>query len=255
MDTEPRDRVAFVTGSSSGIGRAIAVAFGREGAKVAVSYKSNRSAAEQTAAMVTEAGAESLVVPYDLADDASIRAAVGEIVRRWGTINVLVNNAVQWSSRGSPEGNPPFEAVPPEQWQAMIRTSLEGAYSTIQAVLPSMRQGPWGRIANISSNLAEDGLPGAGSYAAAKAGLHGLSRALAWDLAPAGIFTNVIMPGMTLTERAHKHLPESIREQVASQTPTGRLTTPEDVAATVVFLASAANGHINGEIVCVTGGL
>lgn len=255
MDTELRDRVAFVTGGSSGIGRAIAVAFGREGAKVAVSYRSNRSAAEQTAAMVREAGGESLVVPYDLADNASIHAAVEETVERWGVINVLVNNAVQWSSRGGPAGNPAFEEVPEAQWQAMIRTSLEGAYSTIQAVLPSMRQGPWGRIVNISSNLAEDGLPGAGSYAAAKAGLHGLSRALAWELAPAEILTNVIMPGMTLTERAQKHVPESIREQVASQTPTRRLTTPEEVAATVVFLASAANGHINGEVVRVTGGL
>jgi 3-oxoacyl-[acyl-carrier protein] reductase len=255
MDTELRDRVAFVTGGSSGIGRATAVAFGREGAKVAVSYRSNRPAAEQTAAMVRKAGGESLVVPYDLADNASIHAAVEETVERWGAINVLVNNAVQWTSRGGPEGAPPFEEVPPAQWQAMIRTSLEGAYSTIQAVLPSMRQGSWGRIVNISSNLAQDGLPGAGSYAAAKAGLHGLSRTLAWELAPAGILTNVIMPGMTLTERAQKHLPESIREQVASQTPTGRLTTPEEVAATVVFLASAANGHINGEVVRVTGGL
>lgn len=255
MDTGLRDRVVFVTGGSSGIGRATAIAFGREGAKVAVSYHSNRSEAEETAAMVMEVGGESLTVQYDLGEDASIRAAVEGIVEHWGVINVLVNNAVQWSSRGGPAGNPSFEEVSPEQWRTMIRTSLEGAYLTIQAVLPSMRQAEWGRIANISSSLAEDGLPGAGSYAAAKAGLHGLSRTLARELAPEGIFTNVVMPGMTLTERAWKHLPESIREQVASQTPTGRLTTPEDVAATIVFLASAANGHINGETVRVTGGL
>lgn len=255
MDMGLRDRVAFVTGGSSGIGRATAIAFGREGAKVAISYHSNRSEAEETAAMVTEVGGESLAVQYDLGDDASIRAAVEEIVEHWGVVNVLVNNAVQWSSRGGPSGNPLFEEVSSEQWRTMIRTSLEGAYLTIQAVLPSMRQAEWGRIANISSNLAEDGLPGAGSYAAAKAGLHGLSRTLARELAPEGIFTNVVMPGMTLTERAQKHLPESIRDQVASQTPTGRLTTPEEVAATIVFLASAANGHINGETVRVTGGL
>ncbi len=249
------DRVVFVTGGSSGIGRTTAEAFGREGARVAVSYRSNRAGAEETAGLVAKAGGKGLVVPYDLADDASIGSAIEEIVGRWGTIDVLVNNAVQWSSRGGPAGNPYFEQVPPLQWRDMIRTSLEGAYLTIQAVLPSMRRGAWGRIVNVSSSLAEDGLQGAGSYAAAKAGLHGLSRTLARELAPAGILTNVVMPGMTLTQRAHRTLPQNIREQVANQTPTGRLTTPEDVAAAVVFLGSAANGHVNGQIVRVTGGL
>ena len=196
-----------------------------------------------------------MVVPYELADDASIGSAIEEIVGRWGSVYVLVNNGVQWCSWGGPAGNPYFEQVPPGQWREMIRTSLEGAYLTIQAVLPSMRRGAWGRIVNVSSSLAEDGLQGAGSYAAAKAGLHGLSRTLARELAPAGILTNVVMPGMTLTQRAHRTLSQSIREQVASQTPTGRLTEPEDVAAAVVFLGSAANGHVNGEIVRVTGGL
>lgn len=255
MEMGLEGRVVFVTGGSSGIGRTTAEAFGREGARVAVSYRSNRAGAEETAGLVAEAGGESMVVPYDLADDASIGSAIEEIVGRWGTVDVLVNNAVQWSSRGAPAGNPYFEQVPPGQWREMIRTSLEGTYLTIQAVLPSMRQGAWGRIVNVSSSLAEDGLQGAGSYAAAKAGLHGLSRTLARELAPAGILTNVVMPGMTLTERAHRTLPQNIREQVASQTPTGRLTTPEDVAAAVVFLGSAANGHINGEIIRVTGGL
>lgn len=248
-------QVVFVTGGSSGIGRTTAKAFGREGARVAVSYRSNRAGAEETARLVAGAGGESMVVPYDLADDASIGSAIEEIVGRWGSVDVLVNNAVQWSSRGAPAGNPYFEQVPPGQWREMIRTSLEGVYLTIQAVLPSMRQGSWGRIVNVSSSLAEDGLQGAGSYAAAKAGLHGLSRTLARELAPAGILTNVVMPGMTLTQRAHRILPRHIRKQVANQTPTGRLTTPEDVAATVVFLGSGANGHVNGEIIRVTGGI
>lgn len=255
MDMGLEGRVVFVTGSSSGIGRTTAEAFGREGARVAVSYRSDQAGAEETAGLVAEAGGEGLVVPYDLADDASIGSAVEEIVDRWGTIDVLMNNAVQWSSRGAPAGNPSFEQVPPGQWREMIRTSLEVAYLTIQAVLPQMRRGTWGRIVNVSSSLAEDGLQGAGSYAAAKAGLHGLTRTLARELAPAGILTNVVMPGMTLTQRAHRTLPRNIREQVANQTPSGRLTTPEDVAATMVFLGSAANGHVNGEIIRVTGGL
>jgi NAD(P)-dependent dehydrogenase (short-subunit alcohol dehydrogenase family) len=150
---------------------------------------------------------------------------------------------------------PHFEQVPPEQWRAMIRTSLEGAYLTIQAVVPAMRVQGWGRIVNISSSLAEDGLPGAGAYAAAKAGLHGLTRSLARELGPVGILTNVVMPGMTLTEQARRELPPAILDQVARETPTGCLTTPDEMAALVVFLGSATNGHINGEIIRVTGGL
>lgn len=137
----------------------------------------------------------------------------------------------------------------------MIRTTLEGAYVAIQAVVPVMRAQGWGRIVNISSNVAEDGLPGASAYAAAKAGLHGLTRTLARELAPAGILTNAVMPGLTLTERARRVLPTAVLDELARATPTGRLTTPEDVAGVVVFLASAANGHVNGQVIRVTGGL
>lgn len=249
------DKVVFVTGGSSGIGRATAVAFGREGARVALSYLNDRAGAEETAGMVGEAGGEALVVRYDLADERSIRGAVEEIVGRWGALHVLVNNAVRWPGRGGAGRRTLFEEVQPERWQEDTRTLLEGAYLTIQAVLPHMRVAGWGRIVNVSSTLAEDGMPGGAPYTAAKAGLHGLTRTLAKELAPAGIVANVVMPGLTLTERAKRAIPGEVLDGEAARTPTGRLTAPEEVAALVAFLGSAANGHVNGENIRVAGGL
>ena len=159
MDMGLRNRVVLVTGSSAGIGRASAVAFGREGARVAITYHTNLDGAEATADTVRQTGAETLVLPYDLNDDASIKAAVRGVLERWGTIDVLVNNAVdlapqQWDTMGV------FEDDPPERWRRMIRSGLEGVYMTIQAAVPPMRAQGWGRIVNITSNLAEDARAG-----------------------------------------------------------------------------------------------
>ena len=255
MDTGLKNKVVFVTGGSSGIGRATAVGFGREGARVALSYRNDLAGAEETAGMVGEAGGEALVVRYDLVDEGSIRGAIGEIVGRWDALHVLVNNAVRWPGRDGGGGGTLFEHVSPERWREDTRTLLEGAYLTIQAVLPCMRAAGWGRIVNVSSTLAEDGMPGGAPYTAAKASLHGLTRTLAKELAPAGILANVVMPGLTLTERAKRAIPGKVLDGEAARTPTGRLTTPEEVAALIVFLGSTANGHVNGENVRVAGGL
>lgn len=244
----------LVTGSSSGIGRATAVAFAREGALLTLTYCNNREGAEETARMVAAVGGDALVVPYDLADAESIRFAVQASVDRWGALHVLVNNAVQWA-KGGHLGTPLFEAVRPEQWRPMLDTALAGVYLTIQAAVPHMRTERWGRIVNLSSNLAVEGMPGGAAYTAAKAGLHGLSRTLAQELGPAGILTNVVMPGLTVTERTAEVLPQAVLDQVAAKTPTKRLTTSDEVASLIVYLASAANGHVNGAIIPVTGGL
>ncbi|GAA0375106.1 SDR family NAD(P)-dependent oxidoreductase [Bacillus horti] len=255
MNTELKNQVALVTGSSSGIGRAVAVAFAQENAKVAITYKSNAKEAEITADMVRSAGGEAFIVRYDLNDEESIKSAISAVASHWGTIHILVNNAVQWASRGEATGASLFEDTPSDQWKTMIRSSVEGAYYTIQQVVPYMRKNHWGRIINVSSTLAEDGLSGSGSYSAAKAALHGLSRSMAVELGRVGIHTNVVMPGMTLTERAEQVIPKGIRQQVEDQTPTGRLSKPEDVASLIVYLGSNANGHVNGEIIRVSGGL
>jgi 3-oxoacyl-[acyl-carrier protein] reductase len=199
-------------------------------------------------------GREALAVALDLASGESIHAAAKAALERWGRIDVLVNNAVQWGARG-PFEMPPFEQMPLDEWRTIFRTNAEGAYTAIQAVLPSMRERAWGRIVNVSSGIAVDGLPGSGPYAAAKSSLHGLTRTLAKELGPAGVLVNVVMPGFTLTERALEKVPASHRESAERASPIRRILPPEEVVPTIVFLGSAANTAVTGEAVRASGGI
>src|SRR6266496_1478670 len=244
MDLHLKDATVLVTGSSAGIGQAAAVAFGAEGARVAVTYHKHREGAEKTANKIQEAGGQALVAHYDLADPDSIRASIEQIQNEWGTLNVLVNNAAPMDVAG-PTGQL-FEDVPLKNWQDMIRNTLEGITLTIQCALPLMRKSGWGRIVNISSD-GTDGWPGLGPYATAKSGLHGLTRTLAVELGPAGILSNVVMPGSVMTERTRKHMTDEQREQVKQHMPTRQLITPEDVAALIVFIGSPVNRQVIGE--------
>jgi NAD(P)-dependent dehydrogenase (short-subunit alcohol dehydrogenase family) len=256
MRTELRDKVVLVTGASSGIGRATARAYAAEGARVAITYHSNADGAHQTAEEVRAAGGEPLVVRYDLGDERVIRETVDTVAERWGGIDVLVNNAVVWGDAIPRPGRPavPFEDVPAKQWQDVLRTTVEAVYHTVQAVLPVMRGRDWGRIVMLGAGLADAGMVGAGSYGAGKLGLYGLVRSLAWELGPAGILVNMVVPGQTLTENVLRHMPAAARENKARSLPSGRMSTPDDVANAVVFLGSAANGNVNGETLRVTGG-
>jgi 3-oxoacyl-[acyl-carrier protein] reductase len=251
MELGLKDQTVLVTGSSSGIGRATAIAFGAEGAKVAVTYHQNRDGAEDTASKVRAAGGQSLVMRYNLQDHDSIRATVNRIAQKWGALQVLVNNASPMVQLEPPETL--FEEVPLQNWEAMLRGTLEGYTLTIQCALPLMRRGSWGRIINISSDGA-GGYPGLGPYATAKAGLHGLTRTLAMELGPAGILSNIVMPGPIMTERNLRNIPAEQREQIRQHSPTRQLITPEDVAMAIVFLGSKVNRQITGETVRVTGG-
>ena len=253
MDLGLRGRVVLVTGGSAGIGQATARAFGAEGARVAITYHQHPEGADKTAAEVTAAGGACMTTPMDLGDPSSIAEAVSAVAGAWDGIDVVVANAVEW---GVPSwGARPFEDIPVPEWQRMLRTSLEGAFFLIQAALPVMRRRSWGRIILMSSGSAEFGLPGEAAYGAAKAGLHGLNRSLARELGPAGILVNVVMPGLTTTERNLRYIPQQVRDALAGQTASGRLPGPEEVAAAVVFLGSAANTNTTGEVVRVTGGM
>ncbi len=251
MDLQLKDSTVFVTGSSAGIGQATAIAFGAEGARVAVTYHRDRQGAEDTASKIRDAGGQALVVHYDLADPDSIRSSIEQIQKEWSTLNVLVNNAAPMEVAG-PTGQL-FEDVPLKNWEAMIRNTLEGVTLTIQCALPMMRKSGWGRIVNISSD-GTDGWPGLGPYATAKAGLHGLTRTLAVELGPANILSNVVMPGAVMTERTQQHISDEQREQIKQHMPTRQLITPENVAAVILFLGSPVNKQIIGEIIRVTGG-
>lgn len=254
MDFGLNKKVVLVTGASSGIGQATAAAFGHEGSRVAITYHRNLSGGEKTAEIVRRSGGEAFLVHYDMTDLGSIEEAIGIVNAHWGPVEVLVNNAIALVANNSCAGGYSFEDIPSDTWKPVVR-NLEGVFSTIQAVLPSMRSKGWGRIVNVSSNIAEDGLPGAGPYAAAKGGIHGLTAVLAVELGPAGILTNVVLPGLTLTERIDRLRSRASKEEIARATPTRRLTSPEDVAKTIVFLGSLANGNINGEAIRITGGL
>jgi len=260
MDLQLQNRIVLVTGSSTGIGKATAIAFGQEGTRVAVTYQKNREGAEQTAASVREAGGEALVVHYDLGDDDSMYEAIRQINERWGTIDVLVNNAADMlaiDATKTSEGasDPLFETIEPTRWRPAIRTGLEGAYLTTQYVLPGMRAQRWGRIVYISSTVVENGIPGMAAYATSKAGLHGLTQTLAQEVGPLNILTNIVMPGVVLTQRTKNEMPEAVLGYAVQQVPTRRFAEPEDVATLAVFLASGRNLHINGEAIRVSGGV
>ena len=246
-------KVVLITGGSRGIGRAAALAFAREGARVALTYNSDRARAEAVVAELRASGAEGMAVAMALADHRSIDAAVQSIAQRWQTVDALVNNAVDWGTQ-PPWEAPPFEELDPSYWQPLLTANIAGHYRAIQRVLPGMRGRGWGRIVNVSSSIARDGMAGSGHYGAAKAALHGLTRTLARELGPAGILTNVVMPGLTLTEQIREMVPAAEREELARQSPIRRLLTPEDVVPTIVFLASAANTAVTGEVIRASGG-
>jgi len=222
-----------------------------EGARVGVTYHANSQGAEDTAQKVCEAGGQALVLHYDLADPDSIRSSIETLAREWGSIHVLVNNAAPMEI-ANPIGQL-FENVPIQTWEAMLRRTLEGVTLSIQCALPLLRKNGWGRIVTVSSD-AVDGWPGLGPYATAKAGLHGLSRTLAVELGPAGILSNVVMPGAVMTERTKQNITPEQKEQIKQTMPTRQLITPEDVAALIVFLGSPVNRQITGEILRITGG-
>jgi len=246
-------RVAVVTGSTRGIGRAAAEAFAREGALVAVTYCHDEERADAVAAAICAGGGEAMTAFLDLGSHASILEAIDRILARYGRIDVLVNNAVRWSEHRVAEA-PPFERLPPEQWRDLLRSNIEGVYATIQAALPSMRERRWGRIVNVSAVLAADGMRGAAWYATAKAALHGLTRSLAKEVGIDGILANVVMPGLTITEHTLEVIPAQVMDENRQGSPLGRLLLPGDIASTVVYLASAANTAITGEVIRASGG-
>jgi 3-oxoacyl-[acyl-carrier protein] reductase len=252
MDLGLSGRAVLVTGATGGIGRATARAFAREGARVAVAHHTDREGAEKLAAELGAHDDRAFALPYDLADPEAPRTATAAVERRWGGLDVLVVNAVRYGARRAPGTH--FEDVPEDEWRPVVEGNLTPALRTVQHAVAGMRRRGFGRIVLMSSHNALGGNRGQEFYGAAKAALHGNARSLMWDLADSGVLVNVVCPGLTTTDRVLAALPETVRERERTATPTGRLTTPEEVADAVVFLSSPANGNITGEALTVGGG-
>jgi NAD(P)-dependent dehydrogenase (short-subunit alcohol dehydrogenase family) len=252
MNFDLTERVALVTGSSQGIGSSVARLLGREGASVAVTYRKERARAEALASAMRDEGHEVLALRLDLASFESIDSTVEAIQNRWGRIDVLVNNAVQWGTQPISQ-SPCFEKLTPAKWQPLLRANIEGTFRMTQAVVPIMRERRWGRIVNVSSIASADGLTKGAWYTTAKSSLHGLTRTLSKELGPAGILVNAVMPGLTATDRIALISPE-VRRRVEENIPIRRVLEPKDVASTIVFLCSGANSAITGEVLRVSGG-
>lgn len=250
MELGLRGRTVLVTGGSNGIGSAVARAFGREGAHVVVTYRTGEERARAVVAEVEAAGGTGAVHPYALEEPESAELLVRDVVAQSGRLDVVVGNAVRWWGRG-PGG---FETLPAAEAEAVVADNLLGAVRLCRAVAPALRAGGAGRLVLMSTNLAVDGLPGGEYYTAAKAGLHGLARSLAWSLGPAGVLVNVVLPGLTMTDRNAAGFPPHLRQMEVERTPTGRLVLPDDVANTVLYLCSQANRAVTGAVVPVTGG-
>jgi 3-oxoacyl-[acyl-carrier protein] reductase len=240
------NRVAFVTGASRGIGKACALALADAGARVALGAR-QRDKLEEVAAEIRGRSREAYVVELDLASDDSIKSAFSVTAREFGRIDILVNNA------GITRDNLALR-MKREDWTAVLDTNLTGSFRAIQQVLQGMMRERWGRIINITSVVGQAGNPGQANYAASKAGLIGLTKTMAQEMASRQITVNAVAPGMIDTDMTIG-LSQEVRDKALAAIPLKRFGTAADVAAAVRFLASEEAGYITGHVLAVNGGM
>ncbi len=241
------NKIALVTGGSRGIGRAICQRLAAMGATVGINYVANPTAAEETLQLIEAAGGKGFLQRFDVADGNAAQEAIKELLSTHGQLDILVNNA------GITRDNLSMR-MKDEEWNAVIQTNLTAVFRLSRGVLRAMMKARWGRIINITSVVGLSGNPGQMNYAAAKAGVAGMSRALAREVASRGITVNCVAPGFIDTDMT-KALSEEQIKGLTSQIPAQRLGTPQDIAASVVFLASDGAGYITGVTLSVNGGM
>lgn len=239
-------RVALVTGASQGIGKACAIGLAEAGADVALGAR-NVEKLQAVAAEIEKLGRKALVLSLDVASGDSVKAAVAKTLETRQKIDILVNNAAI-----TKDGL--LMRMKTADWETVLRTNLDGAYHCIREVLSGMVRQRYGRIINITSVVAQAGNAGQANYVASKAGLIGLTKAVAMEVASRSITVNAVAPGFIDTPMTAK-LPEAVRNKVLSMVPLGRVGTDREVACAVRFLASDEAGYITGHVLNINGGM
>ncbi len=241
-----KDKVALVTGASQGIGRDTALALVEAGAKVAVAAR-NEKKLTALAGEIAAAGGTALAVRIDVADAEQVKAGFRQIIEKFGRLDILVNNAAITRDGLSMR-------MKADDWDAVIRTNLTGAHLCIQQALGTMMRARAGRIINIASIVAQMGNAGQANYVAAKAGLIGLTKAIAIEISSRNITVNAVAPGFIETPMTDV-LTNEVKDQLKTRIPLGRMGSARDVAAAIVFLASDEAGYITGHVLDVNGGM
>jgi len=241
-----KDKIAVVTGASRGIGRAIALRLAAEGAKVVVTA-TTLDGAQKTADAIRQSGGEALPVQVNVADADSVTQLFKTVMDQYGRVDILVNNA------GITRDNL-LVRMSQEEWQTVLDVNLTGVFNCIKAVTRTMMKQRAGKIINISSVVGEIGNAGQANYSAAKAGMIGLTKSVAKELAGRNIQVNCVAPGYIQTDMTEQ-IPESAKEQLLNAIPSGRMGKPEDVAGLVAFLCSSDADYITGQVINVDGGM
>jgi 3-oxoacyl-[acyl-carrier protein] reductase len=240
-------RVALVTGSSKGLGKALAIGLGKAGAKVAMNYNNSKAAADKAFAEFKAAGCEGAMFKGNVIDQADVERMVEEIRKTLGPLDIIVLNATP------DQPQKPIEQYDWDFYQSMLDFFIKSPYLLTRATLPHMKQQRWGRIINITSEVFQLGVSPFTAYVAAKGGQTGFSRSLARELAPFGITVNMIAPGWIPVER-HENDPQEMKDAYLATVPAARWGVPEDVVGAAVYYASDAASFVTGQTISVTGG-